>query len=79
MKHHAGCIAGQVNDPVQGATVPLRWFYPSDPSATATRPERFGPYELSVAMDGAIEGKQLALVLISHGAGGSSLTHRDLA
>ena len=76
MKSHAGCIAGQVNDPVQGVAVPLRWLYPS---TTTTRPERFGPYELSVALNGAVEGDQLALVVISHGGGGSSLTHRGLA
>lgn len=76
MKRHAGCMAGTVNDPVQGVPIALRWLYPS---AAAGRAERIGPYQLDVAMDGAVDGAQLALVVISHGGGGSSLTHRDLA
>jgi predicted dienelactone hydrolase len=37
-----------------------------------------GPYELTVAMDGPPSGGPWPVVVISHGSGGSPLTHREL-
>jgi predicted dienelactone hydrolase len=76
MDQHIGCMTGAVHDPVQGVPVPLRWFYPTQ---AAARVERFGPYEMCVAQDAAPAGDELALVVISHGGGGASLTYRDMA
>lgn len=65
-----------MSDPVQQAVIPVRLLYPA---GAAERVERFGPYELNVAMDAPPEGNACPVVVISHGRGGSSLTYRDLA
>jgi predicted dienelactone hydrolase len=73
---NVGHRAVSVLDPVQGATIAARLLYPTTARAV---PERVGPYELTLALDAPIHETRAALVLISHGGGGSSLTHRDLA
>lgn len=65
----------QVADP-QGQPIALDIWYPSD---APTVPLRLGPYELSVAAAAPLAGAHLPLVLISHGTGGSALTHYDTA
>ena len=51
-------------------------LYPSvDPEA----PVRLGPYTIDVAVDGPPELGHFPIVVISHGSGGSPLTHRLLA
>jgi len=64
-----------VPDP-NGAPVAVYLWYPSE---AAAKPLRLGPYEQAVAVDGPIAGASLPLVLISHGTGGSALTHYDTA
>ncbi|HEX3536122.1 MAG TPA: septation protein IspZ [Stellaceae bacterium] len=64
-----------VADP-NGAPIEVYLWYPSN-AAIATL--RLGPYEQKVAMDGPIAGTNLPLILISHGTGGSALTHYDTA
>lgn len=71
-----GCRALDVIDPVQGARIPLWVLYPAREPA---RVERFGPYEIAVAMGAPIEGDGLPLVVISHGNGGSPWTYRGTA
>lgn len=71
-----GCRTVDVTDAVQGAQVPLWLLYPA---RAPERVERFGAYPLSVALDAAVEGERLPLVVISHGTGGSPWVYRDLA
>jgi predicted dienelactone hydrolase len=74
----AGAVGFQqlaVPDP-QGQTVDLYVWYPSDAPA---QPHRMGPFEQTVAPEGAIAGANLPLVVISHGTGGGALTHFDTA
>ena len=71
-----GCQSADLTDPVQGVPIPLRLFFPAH---AAERAERLGPYMFDVALDAPVVGEHLPLVVISHGTGGSSLTHRDLA
>ena len=73
---NVGCRLIAASDPVRGAAIPIRLLYPT---AAPARPERFGPYGLNVAMDAPVAGEHLPLVVVSHGNGGSSLTHRGLA
>jgi predicted dienelactone hydrolase len=73
---NAGCRAVDVADSVQGARIPMRLLYPT---TVTERTERFGPYEIDVAMDAPMAAPSAPLILISHGGGGSSLTYRDLA
>jgi predicted dienelactone hydrolase/intracellular septation protein A len=58
------------------APIAVYVWYPSEAEA---KPLRLGPYDQAVAVDGAIAGAHLPLILISHGTGGSALTHYDTA
>lgn len=60
----------------QGATVPVAIWYPS--SATATDLP-LGLFRQTVARDGAIAGRRLPLIVISHGTGGTKDGHYDTA
>lgn len=71
-----GCRELEVIDAVQGARIPAWVLYPS---RAVERVERFGPYEIPLAIDATIEGSGLPLVAISHGNGGSPWTHRGTA
>jgi len=71
-----GCRALDVVDTVQAARVPSWVLYPARGTG---RVERFGPYEVPLAMGAPIEGDRLPLVAISHGNGGSPWTHRETA
>jgi predicted dienelactone hydrolase len=72
----AGCRASEVGDEIQGALIPLWFLYPTEAPA---RVERFGPYELEVAMGAPVVGERLPLVILSHGGGGIPWVYRDLA
>ena len=63
-------------DPVMGAMIPVRLFYPA---LAPERRERLGPYGVDVAPDAPPLEQAQSLAVISHGNGGSSLTHRGLA
>lgn len=54
----------------------LAIWYPSD---TAPQPVQFGPFAMTVAVGAAIAGERLPLIVLSHGAGGSSLNAYDTA
>ena len=49
------------------------------PSVADESPLRVGPYTIDVALDGAALPGPWPVVLVSHGSGGSPMTHRDLA
>ena len=51
-------------------------WYPTSENAQATQ---VGPYKMDVAKDAIIEPGNRALIMISHGDGGSHLNHRDTA
>lgn len=70
-----GFQRAEIPDPA-GGTLELALWYPSDAPAT---PRRLGPYTQTVAVDGALRGERLPLVLISHGAGGNLAGHHDTA
>ncbi|WBO86199.1 alpha/beta hydrolase family protein [Hymenobacter yonginensis] len=76
MPHFVGYRAADVADPELGLTIPLTILYPADEPG---RLHPVGLYELDVAPDAPIRGGQWPVVLISHGTGGSGLTHRNLA
>jgi len=60
----------------EGQPLELDIWYPSDAPAA---PHSLGPFEQTVAVDGAIAGSQLPLIVISHGTGGAAETHCDTA
>lgn len=66
----------EVQDPVRQSRIAAQMWYPSDsPEQTL----RVGSFSLQVAVNGRpLEGRR-PLLLISHGNGGNSLAHRDLA
>ena len=64
-------IANPAGKPISVAV----WY----PSADAVQPRKLGTFSQSVASDGAIQGKALPLVLISHGNGGYQYSHHDTA
>ena len=76
MPHFVGCRTLGITDTALGLTFPLLVLYPS---STPGRPEPIGPYMLDVALDAPGASGPWPVVLISHGTGGSPLTHRLLA
>ena len=76
MSDFVGCRSLGIIDAELGLTFPLLVLYPT---ATPAQPEAIGPYTLEVALDAPIEPGPFPLVLISHGTGGTPLTHRLLA
>lgn len=61
---------------LDGGRAPAVIFYPT---AQASAPQRFGPYELTVAPGAAPSDGTRPLALVSHGTGGSELGHAWLA
>ncbi len=76
MPDYVGCRTLEIADAALGLTFPLLVLYPSN---TAGQPENIGPYTLDVALDAPIAPGPFPLVLVSHGTGGTPLTHRLLA
>lgn len=71
-----GFQAIRIHDPVGGGDMPGYVFYPS---AQATGTTVVGPYHVAASRNApAIPGAK-PLVVISHGNGGSDLSHHDLA
>jgi predicted dienelactone hydrolase len=75
MNEFVGCCKVEVFDKENDITFPMLVMYPTD---TASKPVAFGPFALEVSMDATIAIGQFRLVMISHGSGGSYLTHRTL-
>jgi len=73
--HAAGFQRGVVAHP-DGEPLEIGIWYPSQ---AAVQPVTMGPTTMSVAVNGAAQGKGLPLVVMSHGTGGSYLGHFDTA
>lgn len=73
--HAAGFQTGIAADP-DGKPLEIGIWYPSQ---AAAQPVTMGPTTMRVAVNGAIQGKALPLVVISHGAASSFLSHFDTA
>ena len=75
--HGVGLARFEVADPVTGATMPGYVFYPAgEPARGETA---VGPYHVAASFGArALPGRK-PLVILSHGHGGSSLGHHDLA
>ncbi len=73
--HAAGFQHGFAADP-DGKPLEIGIWYPSQ---AAVQPLAMGPTTMRVAVNGAIQGKALPLVVISHGAASSFLSHFDTA
>jgi len=61
-----------------GADKPLEvavWY----PTEAVAQQLDLGPFTLNIARGGAVAGQSLPLIVISHGNGGSSLSHHDTA
>jgi len=61
-----------------GADKPLEvaiWY----PTEAVAQQVDLGPFTLNIARGGAVAGRGLPLIVISHGNGGSSLSHNDTA
>jgi len=76
MAKSAGCRTAELFDEHMGMAFAMMVFYPSD---APERSEYFGPFEVSVAMNGVIAEGPFRLAVISHGTGGSHLLYRTLA
>jgi predicted dienelactone hydrolase len=77
MSQAIGLRQVQVLDETRGIPIPTLVLYPAEAGATETE-EHLGPFTLRVARDAAPVSAR-ALVVISHGSGGSPATHRELA
>jgi predicted dienelactone hydrolase len=73
---HVGCVGLSVRDREQGVSLPVSVLFPTDAPST---PRAFGQYIIDVASDAPVIGRQLPLVVISHGNGGSPWAHRGTA
>jgi predicted dienelactone hydrolase len=76
MPDFVGCRTLEITDDALGLTFPLLALYPT---GTPGQSESIGPYTLDVALNAPIQPGPFSLVLISHGTGGTPLTHRLLA
>ena len=75
MTTSAGCQKIEIFDPQHAITFPMLVLYPTRTAASSVA---FGPFALEVAMEAPMAEGRFPLVLISHGSGGSYLTHRTL-
>jgi predicted dienelactone hydrolase len=73
--HAVGFEQIMVPDPA-GAPLEVGVWYPSDAPAA---PQRLGLFEQTVADRGAVAGRDLPLIVMSHGTGGSFEGHYDTA
>ncbi|MQA42478.1 prolyl oligopeptidase family serine peptidase [Rugamonas sp. FT29W] len=73
--HAAGFQHGFAVDP-NGKPLEIGIWYPSQ---AAPKSVAMGATTMSVAFNGAVEGRALPLVVMSHGTGGSYLEHYDTA
>ena len=59
-----------------GKPLPVAVWYPSDGATTV---QSLAAFEQNIVVDGSVSGQSHALILISHGSGGSSASHYDTA
>ena len=75
MTKFVGFCRIEILDEHKGITFPMLVMYPT---CTPAKPVTFGPFSLDVAIEAPVEDGSFPLVMISHGSGGSYLTHRTL-
>lgn len=73
--HAAGFQQGVAADPGGKPLVIGIWY----PSQTVAKPVSMGPTTMSVAINAPVNGKELPMIVVSHGTGGSYLGHFDTA
>ena len=73
--HAAGFQQGVAADP-GGKPLAIGIWYPSP---TLAKPVSMGPTTMSVATNAPVSGKELPMIVVSHGTGGSYLGHFDTA
>lgn len=76
MNRHVGFRKIAVQDTIVDLQFPMLVFYPC---AVPAQPNSFGPFVLEVAIEAPIEAGSFPIVMISHGSGGTPMTHRMLA
>jgi predicted dienelactone hydrolase len=76
MKSFVGYRSVDLIEDENGVAFPMAIMYPTTVPA---RTERLGPFTLDIAIDAAPKPGAYRLVLVSHGSGGSPMTHRMLA
>lgn len=76
MNRYVGFQKIAVQDTLAALQFPMLLFYPC---AVPAQSNTFGPFVLEVAMGAAIEAGTFPIVIISHGSGGTPMTHRMLA
>ena len=72
----AGLKLLEVPADASGPAITVAVWYPS---GDATSLVTFGPFAIRGATDGAVSGRALPLVVLSHGRGGSFIVHHDTA
>jgi len=65
-----------IQDPVSKERFPVSIWYPT---AMKAKTAMIGPYEMEIAIGAPIAEGKFGFIVISHGSGGTSLNHRDLA
>lgn len=73
---NVGFRAIEATDVVQSSKVPVWLLYPT---RAPSQVEKFGPFAIDAAVDAAVDGERLPLVVISHGTGSRPSLHRGLA
>ncbi len=76
MTYSVACQKREIQDPQLKLSFPCLVFYPTD---TPAQPVSFGPFSMPLAMNAPLAAGHFPLVMLSHGSGGSYLTHRTLA
>jgi len=56
--------------------IPIALVYPSD---SQSKPVKFGPFKMELAINGEIATGEFPVAIISHGSGGTNLGHRSIA
>lgn len=56
--------------------IPVALVYPSD---SPSKPVKFGPFKMELAINGEIAMGEFPVAIISHGSGGTNLGHRSIA
>ena len=72
---YAGCTQFDIQDDIQGASIPAIVLYPT---AIPASPTSLSPYTLDVSMDAPIDGSRYPLVILSHGNGGTHIIYRSI-
>lgn len=76
MGNYVGMKTIHLSDRAIKTQFPVLIHYPTD---TASKPTRFGPFTMDVAVDAPVAKGSFPLVVLSHGGGGSNMVYRTIA